>query len=149
MSEERKPPLFSRVRCRAYLKAAKDGIRMEMYDQHGNPTERLPNAKRIVALRWDASKSEKVELMDLSECDGTGVKKVYRKRVEAEFMGVVAGYKHIDVAGTIGTDWQDTPYSDGYAYFFKNITERPKVGVVYFKNNCKRYVLPEDMEVEE
>ena len=45
--------------------------------------------------------------------------------------------------GIIGTD---TDIYGERRFVFKDITDKPKVAVVFFKNNCKRYVLLEDIE---
>jgi hypothetical protein len=103
---------------------------------------------RVIAYQLKPDGIEEKEIKDLSAFEGDGVVKTYRERTEADFSGVVVGYKRVAVKGIIGTDYFDNGFSE-HAYCFKNITESPLAAVVYFKNNCKRYVLPEDMEVSE
>ncbi len=144
------PKLFSKVRCHAYLKKHHDGINIVVYDKYGNVLQSgvtTDSCCKAVAQRYDMDKGEYVEIADLSEWSGQSVEKTYRIRVEEEFTGFVVGYTRIKVKGEIGTDWCDEPYIEEYGYCSKWIKEYPKVAVVYFKNNGKRYVLPEDMEV--
>ena len=151
---EKKPyiPLFTRVRCDAYLKRVKDGVHIIQYNEDGtfcpDKYQQQQHGKAI-AYKCNADKGEEDEIADLSEYCGQSVDKIYRQRVEQEFIGFLVGYTRVNVAGIIGTDWHSFPYPpDDYGFCFKEITERPKVAVVYFKNNCKRYVLPEDMEAD-
>jgi hypothetical protein len=149
MTAEQKIPIFSRVRCRAYLKAVKDGVHLIAYDEDGAFCyETHKPFARVIAYQRKPDEIEEKEIKDLSAFEGDGVVKTYRERTEADFSGVVVGYKRVAVKGIIGTDYFDNGFSE-HAYCFKNITESPLAAVVYFKNNCKRYVLPEDMEVSE
>lgn len=137
-----KVKLFEKVKCKAYLKEIHDGVRMQIYDPSGNDFggNRVPNTNyKAIAYK------ENNKIADLSEYDGSAVDKVYRERVETEFKGVIVGYTYLTIKGRIGTDWYDDPYFE-YGYCYKLATERPLVGIVYFKNNAKRYVLIEDME---
>lgn len=149
MSKER-PPLFSRVKCRAYLREKKDGIYIDVRDKDGNViyphivTEPLS----AYAVRYDPQLGKLEKIADLSNWDGESVKKIYRERTEAVFTGVVVGYKRIDRSGYIGTDWETPPFGREYGHLFKEINDRPEVAVVYYRNNKKRFVLPEDMEEE-
>ena len=133
--------IFTRVKCHAYMKKFSDGvtIHVESFDD---------GSKLAKAVKYDADTHENVEIADLSSFDGLSVEKTYAERIEAEFGGVVVGYRKLKVRGRIGTDWYDGPYGYEYGYCFKETTEYPTVAVVYYKNNCKRYVLPEDMEVD-
>lgn len=140
--------IFTKVHCRAYLANADDTVHIVMYKENGE----FETANRVIdlnttayAVKLNEDTGEDVVIKDLSEFDGDGVEKVYRKRVECEFDGFLVGYRRLNVKGIIGTDWAEDDYHS-YGYCFRNITDRPKVGVVYFKNNCKRFVLPEDME---
>lgn len=141
--------LFSKVHCKAYMKKISDNVHIQFYNADGtfchDKTVTDYKAKAI-AYGFDEEKLGQIELADLSEFDGESVEKTYRKRTECEFDGVVVGYTTISVKGRIGTDWNDSGYGQEYGFCFKMITDRPKVAVVYFKNNCKRYVLLEDME---
>lgn len=145
MSKER-PPLFSRVKCRAYLREKKDGIYIEVRGGEGKDVVYEP--LKAYAVR-SVHHSEKTEIIaDLSNWDGESVKKTYRERTEANFTGVVVGYKRIDRSGYIGTNWETPLYGREYGYLFKEIDDRPEVAVVYYRNNKKRFVLLDDMEVE-
>ena len=143
------PKLFTMVKCKAYLKKAHDGVFIGFEDAYGTPifTKAVDNAD-VKAFAWklnpDTLINEKIK--DLGEWCGDSVEKTYRERIEEEFTGCVVGYTRINVKGRIGTDWECDPYYGEYGHCFKEITECPKVAVVYFKNNAKRYVLPEDME---
>ncbi len=134
--------LFRRVKCKAYLKEARDGVHIVL-QKDGEPFYgKTVTGDNLVAY---AVNSIGQHIADLSDFDGSGVEKVYRKRTEEQFNGCLVGYTYVDVKGKIGTDWESGLYSE-YGYCYKYVTDRPKVGVVYFKNNSKRYVLPEDME---
>lgn len=140
--------IFTKVHCRAYLGKANDSVHIAFFKENGEPIfdERVKDTSaRAYALKLNEDTCENVVIKDLSEFDGDGVEKVYRERIECEFDGFLVGYRRLNVKGTIGTDWYEDDYRS-YGYCFRNITDRPKVGVVYFKNNCKRFVLPEDME---
>lgn len=135
--------IFSRVKCHAYMKKANDGVSIQISDAEWD------HPRTAKAVRYNDQTHELEEIADLSEYDGSSVEKTYMQRVEAEFSGVVVGYRKLKVRGRIGTDWYDGPYGNEYGYCFKETTEYPTVAVVYYKNNCKRYVLPEDMEVDD
>ena len=142
--------LFSMVKCKAYLARAKDTVHIIQYNEDGtfcSDKYQTQMHGKAIAYKFDADKGEEVEIADLSEYCGQSVDKLYRQRVEQEFIGCIVGYTRVNVKGIIGTDWNDNPYTDEFGFCFKEIKERPKVAIVYFKNNCKRYVLPEDMEV--
>ena len=139
--------LFTKVHCKAYLANADDTVHIVMYKENGEEetSNRANPNTTAYAVKLNEDTGEDVVIKDLSEFDGDGVEKVYRERIECEFDGFLVGYRRLNVKGTIGTDWAEDDYRS-YGYCFRNITDRPKVGVVYFKNNCKRFVLPEDME---
>jgi hypothetical protein len=143
------PKLFTMVKCKAYLKKAHDGVFIEFEDKYGipimNKTVDSPDAK---AFAWKLNPDTLLHevIKDLGDWCGDSVEKTYRERIEEEFTGCVVGYTRINVKGRIGTDWECDSYCGEYGHCFKEITEYPKVAVVYFKNNVKRYVLPEDME---
>jgi len=147
----KQPKLFSYVKCVAYLKKIRDGVHIILSNPDGSSCESnyacSPNCKAI-AIRYDSEKGENVEIKDLSDFDGSCVKKVYRKRIETEFKGVVVGYTTVKMSGIIGTDWKESHYGEDYGYCYKQAVDVPKVAVVYFKNNCKRYVLLDDLEQE-
>lgn len=90
------------------------------------------------------------EIADLSDYEGNTVPKQYRKRVEDEFDGVFVGFTRIIVSGRIGTDTKTLPYNMNgdlkEVYHLIKETDKQKVGVVYFKNNARRYVPLDDME---
>ena len=146
--------IFQKVHCRAYMAKAHEYVRIQLFNADGTFCEgkSVDDYKaRAIAYKYDSEKNEEVEIADLSEFDGGCVEKTYRERIEKDFCGVLVGFTKINVKGRIGTDWECIPdcgfgsYRE-YGHCFKEITDRAKVGVVYFKNNCKRYVLTEDME---
>lgn len=146
------PKLFSRVRCKAYMKRIYDTVRIQFFYADGTfcyDKYITDYDGKAIAYKADPNSSGEIEIADLSEFDGSSVKKTYHERTEAEFDGVVVGYTHITATAYIGTDWFDSLHGEDYGFCFKKIDEYPKVGVVYFRNNCKRYVLPEDMEIVE
>lgn len=148
--------LFVRVKCRAYMRKANDGVHIACLKEDGSydttGRNRFGYKDKMIAYghgpNWEKD-FEEVELKDLSSFEGEAVKKRYRERIEEEFTGVVVGYTTVKCEGLLGTDWYDEPYSDEFGFIFKETTYAPKVAVVYFKNNCKRYVLLDDLEVLE
>lgn len=148
--------LFKKVHCKAYLKKISDGVYIQLFNQDGSyyTDKCVFKYDTVKAIAYKTKLDENMmncdeELADLSSFDGGYVEKVYRERVECEFDGFVVGYTKINTKGIIGTDWDSDNYVREYGYCWKQITERPKVAVVYFKNNIKRYVLLDDMEVIE
>ena len=144
-----KPKLFSIVHCKAYLKQKKDTVRIQMYNPDGTFCDRKfvkDYDCKAIAYKFDPEKNEEIEIADLSEFDGSSVEKTYRERVEEEFDGVVVGYTKIKCKGLIGTDWHSDEYRPDFGFCFKETTEEQRVGVVYFKNLCRRYVPIDDME---
>lgn len=140
--------LFQQVICKAHLKKVHDGVFIGFEDGFGNPVEtKTVNSADIKAYAWrlnpETLLNEKIKELGW---EGNSVEKVYRERVEEMFVGFVVGFTRIKVKGRIGTDWEDHPYYGEYGHCFKEVDEYPKVAVVYFMNNCKRYVLLEDME---
>lgn len=139
--------LFQKVHCKAYMKRIHDGTYIQMYNKDGTVCEnKYVTDYEAKAYAYKMGSEEPIA--DLSEFCGDSVPKVYRERTECEFDGVFVGYTRIKVSGRIGTDWETPIYGQEYGHCFKSIDGYPKVGVVYFQNNCKRYVLPEDMEGE-
>lgn len=141
--------LFNKVHCKAYMKKVHDTVRIQFFNPDGSFCyDKFVTSydAKAIAYKFDPEKNEEVEIADLSGFEADCVEKTYREREEKEFDGFVVGYTRIKVKGLIGTDWIDEPYHKECGYCFKEITEYPKVAVVYFKNNCKRYVLIEDME---
>jgi len=156
--------LFKKVHCKAYLKKISDGVYIQFYNPDGSYyTDKCVfnyDIKAIAYKKYDENMmndDEELadfdgsfkELADLSEFDDSYVEKVYRERVECEFDGFVVGYTKVNTKGIIGTGWDSGEYVREHGYCWKQITERPKVAVVYFKNNIKRYVLLDDMEIIE
>ena len=148
--------IFQKVKCKAYMAKAHDTVRIQLFNADGTfcDTKTVDDYKaKAIAYKYDPDKHEEVEIKDLSEFDGGFVEKIYRERIEEDFCGVLVGFTRINVKGRIGTDWECVNYGFGdireYGHCFKTRDEYPKVGVVYFKNNCKRYVLMEDMEIME
>ena len=144
--------LFQKVKCRAYLKKETDGVHIVISYLNGQPYGHNSVAHfdvekvKAEACRFTEDLETEV-IADLSNFEGETVEKIYRKRVEENFAGFIVGFTRVNVKGVIGTDWHEDGYYD-HGYCFKNITEKPKVAVVYFKNNCKRYVLLDDIESE-
>lgn len=141
--------IFQKVHCKAYMKRIYDGVRIQFFNPDGTfcYDRAVTDYKvRAVAYRPSEDSSQEEEIADLSEFCGESVLKTYRERTECEFDGFLVGFTRILSTARIGTDWMDEPYGREYGFCFKHVEDYPKVGVVYFKNNMKRYVLPEDME---
>ena len=152
--------IFCKVHCKGYLKKIHDGVflRCDKVDEKGG--WQMPadgNAWRDINVKvtaiWSGyqdGKWQEKEIADLSGFEGETVDKVYRERIEEEFDGFLVGFTRITTTGKIGTDMTMHPYNLSgdmeEAYHLTKETNRERVGVVYFKNNSKRYVYPEDME---
>lgn len=142
--------IFQRVRCKAYLKKVKDGVMLNCTDG-GNPVRgnAWDHPISVFAIRGNFPN---IEEMNLSAFKGEAVDKTYRERVEENFSGFLVGITYIVTAGKIGTDTSVNVPIDmntSLIYYLTKKTHSEKVGVVFFKNNAKRYVLPEDIEEEE
>ena len=165
-----KQRLFTRVHCRAYMQKYSDGVRLECWKPEndiisfdGQLTHEFEKRSvwdvdddvRVTAVRdvYEDGEWRTEHLKDLSDFEGSGVEKRYRRRVEEEFDGFLVGITRVVTTGLIGTDYSEQHihamefgnYDRYYHHLFKN-RNTEKVGVVYFKNNCKRYVLLDDME---
>lgn len=129
--------LFTKVHCKGYLKKTSDGVYIRILNRFGN----IPQSRND----WHTASGYKNDtfLKDLSSWDGDSVEKEYRKRVECSFNGFLVGFTRVNYKGIIGTD---TDIYGERRFVFKDITDKPKVAVVFFKNNCKRYVLLDDLE---
>jgi len=165
--------VFQKVHCKAYMKKFSDGVRLECvkrtaYQFAGKECFSEEPAKGSV---WDVDDDIRVtavqdiyengewrteKLADLSEFDGGSVEKRYRKRVEEEFDGFLVGITRVVTTGHIGTDYTEQHVHAGefgnYDAYYHHLFKEPayeKVGVVYFRNNAKRYVLLDDMEAAE
>lgn len=153
--------IFKKVHCKGYLKKIDDGISLSC---------EVPTAFGYAPAQghaWDhpikvtAQKGYVREgfwktecIKDLSDFEDGYVEKTYRERVSEDFFGFLVGITHITTTGKIGTSYSEVPYDmDGRTrevYHLTKETHQEKVGVVYFRNNAKRYVLLDDMEeVEE
>lgn len=145
-----KQKIFCKVKCKAYLKKSEDNTCIVMYDRHGMPIEgkttRDPESKAFAT--WHIYKDGKWKTKESDDLgfEGNTVPKRYRDRVEEDFTGFLVGFTHIRTEGRIGTDWECDPYSGEFGHCIQCDVKYPRVAVVYFKNNAKRYVLPEDME---
>lgn len=159
------PKIFCKVKCNAYLKKESDGIHLECvkrtpYEFAGKsgyleePAQgnawNMDEDIRVEAVQdiYTNGKYETVPLKDLSDFEGSSVLKTYYHRKEEPFTGWLVGYTNIITSANIGTSSSEY-YADAYAREWKHLTKDPhytKVGVVYFKNNSRRYVLPEDIE---
>ena len=141
--------LFAKVHCKGYMAKIRDTVHIQLYDSSGREVRNADTVNdynsKAIAYRYDEDRNEEVQIADLSEFDGGSVEKTYYERTEAEFDGVLVGYMRLNVKSLIGTDWYEDEHRS-YGYCFKKVTEKPKVGVVYFRNNSKRYVLVEDLE---
>lgn len=132
--------LFTKVHCKAYMKKISDGVYIALTDENGKSVSSPQEAKIAIAC-----KSNGEIIKDLSDFDGDCVEKTYRQRTKKSFNGFLVGYTYIDVKGLIGTDYHEDCYHS-YKFLSKDVTDKPKVAVVYFRNNCKRYVLLDDIE---
>lgn len=159
------PKIFVKVKCKAYLKKESDGIFLNCtkrthYEFNGKDCYNEEPAKgnawnmdediRVVAMQnvYENGRWETRELKDLSEFEGGSVVKTYRHRVEENFTAFVVGYTQIITSADIGTSYSEM-HVDCYDREWIHLTKDShytKVAVVYFKNNMRRYVLPEDIE---
>lgn len=151
MSKKKYPiKLFHKVQCHAYMKKISDGVCIQVYKEDGtfysNPPKVFKNNDKLIACGINPETRMSYEIKDLSSCDGDSVSKTYYERSEGEFKGVLVGYKHLCCQAQLGTDWGSGYDGSEYGYCFRYETSSPLVGIVYFRNNAKRYVLPEDME---
>lgn len=142
--------IFRKVHCKAYLQKFSDGVHLECFEIEPESGAEIPTTLsrwsvdkniNVTACRWEE------EIKDLSACEGEYVVKQYRRRVEEEFDGFLVGVTRITTSAQIGTDYYDDTYRE-YHRIYK-IAQTERVGVVYFKNNAKRYVPLEDIKYVE
>ena len=149
--------IFKKVHCKAYLKKYSDGISLICFGDNGKsisgnswvyPIKVIANQCSYKNGKWVDK-----DIADLSSFEGETVDKQYRVRVEKEFDGFLVGITSIVTSGRIGTDTSNyIKNMDGdmdEIYHLVKYTNKEKVGVVYFKNNARRYVYLDDMEVIE
>ncbi len=154
--------IFKKVHCKAYMKKQSDGVRLvctKIADYGNGLQSELPvegsvwndtDKIRVVAKQeyYENRLWQTRDLADLSNFEGDSVEKRYRFRIEDEFDGFLVGITNVIVTGRIGTDYGEE-HMDCHDRYFKHLfkeTATERVGVVYFKNNAKRYVLIDDME---
>lgn len=153
--------IFQKVHCKAYLKKQSDGVALvcqkpivgfnAYMPAEGNCWDE-PIKVTATKLEYKNGRWETKEIADLSSFEGESVDKRYRVRVEEEFDGFLVGITYITTTGQIGTSMSEVPYNMSgdltEVFHLTKTTKQEKVGVVYFKNNAKRYVLMEDIEVK-
>lgn len=154
--------LGDKVHCKAYLQKFSDGVHLATWDRadagdfgyieepaKGNAWGK-PIIVKAMKTEYTSDGWKTKEIADLSDFEGNTVPKQYRRRVEAEFDGVFVGFTHIVVSGEIGTDMTMHVFNMSgdleEVFHLTKTTKKEKVGVVYFKNNARRYVPVEDME---
>ena len=153
--------IFLKVHCKAYLKRINDGVYLNCFlvDEIGcwkRPA--TGNSWRDTNVKVEAVRREykdgiwqENKIADLSGFEGETVDKTYRERIEEEFDGFLVGFTRITTTGKIGTDMTMLPYNMNgdleEVYHLTKETKQERVGVVYFKNNSKRYVLEDDIKV--
>ena len=157
--------IFQKVHCKAYLKKEWDGISLVCTKNTDLANiggfSRFPAAGSswrededisvtATQMVYENGKWDIKDIKNLSSFEGEYVDKRYRKRIEEEFDGFLVGITYITTTGRIGTDCSDFLYYDCVETrkHLTKETHQEKVGVVYFKNNAKRYVLLDDMNYE-
>ena len=153
MSKNNATRIFQKVHCRAYLKKHSDGIRLICTEGGGLPVTRNwwhhPIRVEAFQMQYKDGMWSDVKIADLSSFEGETIEKTYRLRVEEEFDGFLVGVTNITTTGRIGTDMTmvttDLNGNICECFHLTKETHQEKVGVVYFKNNAKRYVLLDDM----
>lgn len=150
--------IFKKVHCKAYLKKQNDGITLICFGDSGELISGKNNwtyPVKVIANQCSYKNGKWVDkdIADLSSFEGETVDKQYRVRVEEEFDGFLVGITNIVTSGRIGTDTSNYMINMngdlGEVYHLVKYTNKEKVGVVYFKNNARRYVYLDDMEVIE
>ena len=157
--------IFQKVHCKAYLQKFYDGVFLETWKktqvgsfgyceepEQGNKWDE-PIIVKAVKQDYTSNGYKIHEIADLSAFEGETVSKEYRRRVEEDFDGFLVGVTYIVTKGEIGTDMTMYQYNMSgdlrEVFHLTKNTHKEKVGVVYFKNNAKRYVLIDDIERRE
>ena len=157
--------IFQKVHCKAYLQKFHDGVYLETKrktqvgsfgyceePERGNAWDD-PIIVKAIKQEYTSGGYKTHVIADLSAFEGETVQKEYRRRVEEEFDGFLVGVTYIVTKGEIGTDMTMYPYNMNgdlkEVFHLTKNTTKEKVGVVYFKNNAKRYVLISDIERKE
>ena len=147
--------IFKKVHCKAYLKKQNDGISLICFGDNGEPISsqnRWTHPIKVIAHQCYYKNGKWIDrdIADLSSFEGETVDKQYRIRVKEEFDGFLVGITSIVTSGKIGTDTSNYIINmngdmDEIHHLVK-YANKEKVGVVYFKNNARRYVYLDDME---
>lgn len=146
--------IFRKVHCKAYMEKYWDGVSLVCSETDYRGITKVVDKScwddntgvRVIAKQTWYEHGEWLEeqIADLSNFEGDSVEKSYRRRVEEPFDGFLVGITRVKVTGRIGTDYDEDEYRAVW-HLFKETGTVP-VGVVYFKNNAKRYVLLDDIE---
>jgi hypothetical protein len=128
--------LFKRVICTAFLKkvhdgkfisVSKDDIDEAMYCNTDNP-----------------------ENFTMSECSGDhDFLKTYYEVKERPFTGIIVGIKDVIVTAWLVADTNYDYAGREYLRISRDTEKKIKCAVVYYRNNCKRYVPLDNVKVGE
>lgn len=142
----------AKVHCKAYLEEVCDGVFIRMYKPDGSVYEDnfvTDHMARAFAYKWDHERHKEEKIKDLSDFYGDSVEKIYRKRIECCFDGIVVGYSSAAISGRIGTAWETSCYGYkkyyDYGYVFKDAPRQP-ICIVQLEDGSRRKVLRDDLE---
>lgn len=129
--------LFQKVKCKGFYKKVKDGIWVHL--DKTTCTAYAMNSN-LVDIDNDGT----------MEADIDCVEKTYYEHKEANFNGVIVGFKDLVVKGYLDVNYQD-PVDVGVGvmpekfYVEKRPKEVVKCAIVYYANNMKHYVPLDDI----
>ena len=134
--------LFDKVKCKGFYKKVKDGIWVRL------------DKSTLTAYSMD------INLVDVDndgtvEADIDCVEKTYYEHVQANFSGVIVGFKDLVIKGYLDVIYQDEcDVGIGVIpekfYVAKRPKETVKCAIVYYANNRKHYVpIGDIVEMEE
>lgn len=123
--------LFNKVRCKGFYKPHRDGLYIELDKE---------NLKADLKNGYFDTVEEDVDIAE----------KTYYKHVEANFSGVIVGYKDLVIVGYLDVIYQDEcdvgvgVIPEAY-YVAKRPKDVAKCAIVYYADNKKHYVPLEDI----
>jgi hypothetical protein len=127
--------LFKKAKCNAFLKKVYDGRFIQTYKNEGCD----------VAEYTDTNNPD---LDLLCECDGSlEFLKTYYEIKKRDFSGVVVGVKDIVVTAYLVAETNYNYLGREYIRISREPEKIIKCAVVYYRNNCKRYVPLDNVEV--
>ena len=133
--------LFKRCRCKAYLARVSDG----RYIEHIEPDKAEDNKDHFLLITGQEDR----EYFESECCGENDLEKMYYRRKEKDFTGIVVGFKDVVTEGYLGVDYVKPYYESPFYRVFKEPKTIVECAIVYFAKNRSRYVPVDDIDCPE